>query len=38
MVTNRESTELDCQQTTKLDVSVGYMSGVFTEVAKCEQI
>ena len=38
MKTNRQSTELDCHQTTELDVSLDYMLYVFTEVEKCEHI
>ena len=32
MVTNRQSFEWDCQQTTELDVSLDYMIDVFAEV------
>ena len=38
MVTNRQSFEWDCQQTTELDVSLDYMIDVFAEVKKCEYI
>ena len=38
METNCQSTELDCHQTTELDVSLDYMIDVFAEVEKCDHI